>query len=288
MTRLRSSHPGARRTHLAHASARPNRRCRLPFGRAQCWLATGGRMRLCRSQRNAFRGLASSRRCCATATGYCYVTDLPSVVGIPTSGTCPVGTSSPGNCLARHLLESFERSWASTSRRRRVRPCKRFVPTRSICRFGWSKRGRGLRPTPRRTNTMPSRGSPKTRSENCAWLRTVTLGCSVRFLPQIESDLDRARALTGMTGRPGCRNIHGARQFGFRTVGTAGYMTPMPRSAGTAAISTATWLPYPVAAREPTTATELTQISRRTAIRRSHSSSKGWCGQSGSPWGVLI
>jgi hypothetical protein len=82
---------------------------------------TGGKIRLCRTPRRARLRLASSRRCCGTATGFCYVTDLPGVVGIPTSGTCPVGTRSPGNCLAGHLLESFERSWASTSRRH-VRP----------------------------------------------------------------------------------------------------------------------------------------------------------------------
>src|ERR1700689_5956926 len=88
-------------------------------------LTRGGRMRLCRSPRKAHPRLASSWPCCETATGYCYVTDPPGAVGIPTSGTCPAGTWSPGNCPAPHLLESFERSWASTSRCRPVRPCKK-------------------------------------------------------------------------------------------------------------------------------------------------------------------
>ena len=45
--------------------------------------------------------------------------------------------------------------------------------------------------------------SPKTRSENCAWLTTVTLGCSARFLLQIVPDLDPARALIGTVVRAG-------------------------------------------------------------------------------------
>jgi hypothetical protein len=54
----------------------------------------------------------------------------------PDSGICLVATWSPGNFLAWHLLESCERNWASTSRRRWVRPCKKFVPTRSRCKSG--------------------------------------------------------------------------------------------------------------------------------------------------------
>jgi hypothetical protein len=49
--------------------------------------------------------------------------------------------------------------------------------------------------------------------------------------------------------------------------------SPMPCSARTAAISTATWLPYPVAPRAPTTATELTHVSLRSAAPRSHNAS---------------
>jgi 8-oxo-dGTP pyrophosphatase MutT (NUDIX family) len=45
------------------------------------------------------------------ATEFCSVTDLPGTVGIPTSGTCPVGTWSlekmPGAALARELREEL-------------------------------------------------------------------------------------------------------------------------------------------------------------------------------------
>jgi hypothetical protein len=43
----------------------------------------------------------------SNSAGYCYVTDLPGVVGIPTSGTCPVGTWSLGNCPARHFAREL-------------------------------------------------------------------------------------------------------------------------------------------------------------------------------------
>ena len=145
VSRRHSPLTGARRVHDAllakivrRAPDMPNRRssavtlaCELPVVAAALRaighaagtrhgtvsLTAGGTMRLCRSPRKALLRLASSRRCCGTATGFCSVTDLPGAVGIPTSGTCPVGTWSPGKCLARHLLENFERSWASTSRR---------------------------------------------------------------------------------------------------------------------------------------------------------------------------
>lgn len=90
-------------------------------------------MRLCRSPRKALLKLASSRRCCGTAPGYCYVTDLPGAVGIRTSGTCPVGTWSPGNCPARHLLEELRDELGIDSCARRTR-CHRVVYRRCAWR----------------------------------------------------------------------------------------------------------------------------------------------------------
>lgn len=125
----RSRRPGGRRCRKGRPRSAPatlGRRGDHQPGTAPCRLTRGGRMRLCRSPRKAHPRLASSWRCCGTATGCCYVTDLPGAVGTPASGTCPVGTWSPGNCPARHLLESFERSWASTSRCPRLRPCMKL------------------------------------------------------------------------------------------------------------------------------------------------------------------
>ena len=67
-------------------------------------------MRLCRSPRKTLPRLASSRRCCGTATEYCFVTDLPGAGVSRRLGPArwPRGAGElPGLALARELREEL-------------------------------------------------------------------------------------------------------------------------------------------------------------------------------------
>jgi hypothetical protein len=122
-----------RRVHRDHSAWDSGRSvCMPPPGKAQCRLRPVAKY-VCRTPRKALLRLASSRRCCGTVTGYCYVTDLPGVVGIPTSGTCPLSTWSPENCPARNI--STQPCLAGAPALAAARPFG-LVRSRGVCRAG--------------------------------------------------------------------------------------------------------------------------------------------------------